>query len=121
MTTLPTRRQGRVAKIESFGPELIEIWKKAPLVLTFADDSTATHLRFRLYSLRTAMGNSELPEHRPLYMKAIKMKISKTRRYDSSAKRTVWDLKIYDADVEYKTILAQIGVEVPEPPDLDDK
>jgi hypothetical protein len=119
MTTLPTRRQGRVPKVDSFSPELFQIWEKAPLSLTFNDDAVATTLRFRLYSLRSALSNSELDHHIMLFKKAAKMKISKTRRFDSITRKTVYDLKIYDADEAYKDVLEAAGVTVPDPPDLD--
>lgn len=116
---LPTRRQGRVPRIESFGPEFIEVWKRAPLQLEFREESAAIHFRFRLYSLRTALGNSILEEHRAIWLKAIKMKISKTRGFDTERKRTIYLLRIFDADGEHKSVLEQLGVTIPEPPDLD--
>lgn len=119
MTALPNRKQGRQPKLENFGPELFEIWRKAPLTLTLTEDASAISLRFRLYSLRSALASSELEDHKDLYRKAARLKISKYRRFDSLSRRTVYDLKIYDADTQYKEILDQVGIGIPEPPDLD--
>jgi hypothetical protein len=108
-----------VPKVENFAPELIEVWKKAPFQIEFTDEAAAIHFRFRLYSLRTALGNSTAENHRSIWLGIAKMKISKMRKFDTIKKKTIYVLNIYNADKEYQSVMDQIGVSIPEPPDLD--
>lgn len=106
-----------MAKVATFGPVLLEAWKKAAennlrVSCGLGDEGRkkAIHLRYRLYMLRSALER----EKHEVYEVAKRAKLS---IFNDPA--VGWIVTGLPADGDLEDLLQQSGVSVPAAPDLD--
>ena len=103
-------------KVSQFGPALLSAWEKAavgtlsvPTGLGEAGRKAAVHLRYRMYSLRSAL----VKENHPLAELALRAKLSLTIFPDGQH-----GVIGIEADANLNKFLVDAGVEVPSAPDF---
>lgn len=109
----------RTMDVDRYDPLLLEVWRRAPVTLKWTSKQTAVSFRHKMYSLRVALKQSDVPMHQRLYEQTKHFKISIAPLQDPSTKKYTYIMSIVNTTDEYKQALESAGITLPEAPALE--